>query len=209
MHAVPSSVMALASDDPEFDGANSQEDLELGRAGLHHVGLATYKLEETLAFYTGKLGWKVVMNDFLSPPAGGQMRHVFIDTGDGSYFAFLSPENVPGIPNTWASDIASGLKVPSGFYHFALWVDDEKALRAKRQFLLDRNVDVSPVMDHDFCKSIYFFDPNGIKLEYCATVREWKPEDLEMRTTKISTIEGDPAEAARWMKKMAMSHESN
>jgi len=179
----------------------------MNRAGIHHVGLATYKIEETIAFYTGSMGWKLVMNDFLYPPSGGRIRHVFFDTGDGTYFAFLSPDNVPGIPKTWATDISSGLNVPSGFYHVALWVDDETALRKKRQYLLDHGVDVSPVMDHDFCKSIYFFDPNGVKLEYCATVREFGPGDLEMRVTKVSRFEGDEAEVQRWMAKSAMGYQ--
>ena len=178
----------------------------MNRAGLHHVGLATYKMDETIDFYTQKLGWRVVMNDFLHPPAGGKIRHVFIDTGDGSYFAFLSPEDVPGIPKAWATDIASGLNVPSGFYHFALWVDNEAALREKRLYLLERGVDVSPIMNHDFAKSIYFYDPNGIKLEYCATVRDWKPTDLDMNVIKISHFEGDEAEGERWMKQTTMSH---
>ena len=176
----------------------------MARAGMHHVGLATYKMEETIQFYTERLGWKMVMNDFIHPPVGGRFRHVFLDTGDGTYFAFLSPEDVPGVPATWATDITSGLGVPPGFYHVALWVDDEASLREKRQFLLDNGVDVSPVMDHDFAKSIYFFDPNGLKLEYCATVRAWRPEDLNGEAIKISYFEGPEEEAQRWMKHAAV-----
>lgn len=175
-----------------------------GRAGIHHVGLSTYKIEETIAFYTEKMGWELVMNDLIDHPSGGHFRHVFLDTGDGSYFAFMSPVDIPGIPKVWATDIASALGVPSGFYHFALWVDDEEALRAKQKFLMDGGVDVSPVMNHDFAKSIYFYDPNGIKLEYCATIREWEPSDRELSPTKISYFEtDDQAEIERWMRQTA------
>jgi catechol 2,3-dioxygenase-like lactoylglutathione lyase family enzyme len=178
-----------------------------GRAGIHHVGLSTYRMDETIAFYTEKLGWKVVMNDYLHPGSGGRIRHVFLDTGDGSYFAFLSPENVPGIPEKWATDISSAMGgVPSGFYHFALWVDDEQALRAKQKQLRERGVDVSPVMNHDFAKSIYFYDPvNGLKLEYCATIREWRASDTELTVTKVSFFEDDEPNSERWLKQTAMA----
>ena len=37
------------------------------------------------------------------------------------------------------------------------------------------------VVDHEWCRSIYFKDPNGLQLEYCATVREVTAEDKEMK----------------------------
>ncbi len=46
--------------------------------------------------------------------------------------------------------------------------------------LLERGVDVTPVVDHEWCRSIYFRDPNGLLLEYCATTRAFTEEDKHM-----------------------------
>jgi catechol-2,3-dioxygenase len=46
------------------------------------------------------------------------------------------------------------------------------ALEAKRQELLDKGVAVTDIVDHEWAKSIYFTDPNGISLEYCCLTRD-------------------------------------
>lgn len=169
------------------------------RAGVHHVGLSTHNPAETIAFYTQKLGWTLVLNDMIYPPAGGHMRHIFLDTGDGTFFAFLCPEGVPGIPADYPTDLSSGAGVPLGFYHIALWVDDADALDQKRALLVARGVeDVSPIVDHDFCRSFYFRDPNGIQLEYCATTRAFTDADRDMNSVGGTTVlTDDPAEAEK------------
>jgi catechol 2,3-dioxygenase-like lactoylglutathione lyase family enzyme len=171
------------------------------RAGVHHVGLTTHKPDETIQFYTEKLGWKLVINDMLYPPSGGHMRHMFFDSGDGSFFAFLSPKDVPGIPADFATDISSAVGLPPGFYHIALWVDDVDALARKREWLIERGLtDVSPIVDHDFARSIYFRDPNGLQLEYCATSRPFTEADADLNAVGGTTVlMDDPEEAAKLM----------
>jgi len=172
----------------------------MSRHGVHHVGLATHDAEATIEFYTKKLGWELVLNDMLHPPGGGHMRHMFFDTGDGSFFAFLCPKGVPGIPVDFPADISSGVGLPPGFYHVALWVDDAEALNAKRDFLLSRGVEVSPPVNHDFAISIYFRDPNGIQLEYCATAREFTEDDKDMNAVgSTQVLMDDPVEAQKLM----------
>jgi len=46
--------------------------------------------------------------------------------------------------------------------------------------LLERGVEVTPVVDHEWCRSIYFRDPNGLLLEYCATTRAFTEDDKKM-----------------------------
>jgi hypothetical protein len=51
---------------------------------------------------------------------------------------------------------------------------------------------VSPVVDHEWMKSIYFQDPNGLTLEFACTTRQLGPADTEMQvrfTTKFSGLE--------------------
>ena len=99
------------------------EDKAADRKGVHHVGLATLDMDRTIDFYTNILGWKVAWCDIIEPPEGGKIKHAFLDTGDGTLVAFMCPENVPGIPKEWSTDIYSAQKLPPGFYHYAFKCD--------------------------------------------------------------------------------------
>ncbi len=44
-----------------------------------------------------------------------------------------------------------------------------------------KGIKVSEVVDHDWAKSIYFKDPNGMQLEYCCLTREFSDNDLLMQ----------------------------
>jgi catechol 2,3-dioxygenase-like lactoylglutathione lyase family enzyme len=184
-------------------GMNARRAVKMARHGVHHVGFATHDAEATIKFYTEKLGWEFVLNDVLRPGGGGHMRHMFFDSGDGSFFAFLCPKDVPGIPANFPTNISSAVGVPLGFYHVALWVDDVEALAAKRDLLLSRGVKASLLVDHDFCTSFYFEDPNGIQLEYCATNRPFNESDKDMNsigTTRVLT--DDPVAAQKVLSDM-------
>ncbi len=171
------------------------------RRGVHHLGLATLDLDRTIEFYTSKLGWEIGWCDVLEPPDGGRIKHVFFDTGDGTFVAFMCPEKVPGIPQEWATDINSAQNLPGAFYHFAFWMDDVAELEARRKELIDKGVDVTPVVDHEWCRSIYFRDPNGLLLEYCATVRKFNQADKAMvHHDQPGPMVSDPAEAKKVMK---------
>jgi catechol 2,3-dioxygenase-like lactoylglutathione lyase family enzyme len=171
------------------------------RTGVHHLGLATLDIDRTVEFYTKKLGWEVGWCDIIEPPEGGKIKHVFLDTGDGSYVAFMCPEKVPGVPTEWATDINSAQNLPGAFYHFAFWCDDIQHLEDRRAQLLERGVDVTPVVDHEWCRSIYFRDPNGLLLEYCATVRGFDEQDKVMKHhDQPGPMVKDPEEAKRVMR---------
>jgi glyoxalase family protein len=50
-------------------------------------------------------------------------------------------------------------------HHFALEVEDDEALEYWRQLLEQRQVQVTPVRDREYHRSIYFEDPDGQVLE--------------------------------------------
>jgi catechol-2,3-dioxygenase len=59
---------------------------------------------------------------------------------------------------------------------------------------------VSDVVDHDWAKSIYFKDPNGIQLEFCCFTRNLTANDARMQErAEVSLrrlgLEGAPAPA--------------
>jgi len=133
---------------------------------LHHIAYRCNDARETTEFYTKALGLKfrhALSNDFVpSVKRHDPHIHLFFEMADGSFIAFFeTPITDPSYaqyPN--ATDWAP---------HLALEVKDMDALMATKKRLEDNGVDVIGPVDHHFCKSIYFFDPSGNRLE--ATIR--------------------------------------
>jgi catechol 2,3-dioxygenase-like lactoylglutathione lyase family enzyme len=160
----------------------------MAHGGFSHIGLSTLDLDRTRDFYEGVLGFKAVRCDILKVKEGGQIRHIFFDTGRDQLIAFMEAGGVPGIPADYDAGITRGLGVPSAFYHFAFEAGSEAALLEKRDELRARGVEVTDVVDHDWAKSIYFKDPNGIQLEFCCYTRNLTDDDARMQyRAEIST----------------------
>jgi catechol 2,3-dioxygenase-like lactoylglutathione lyase family enzyme len=145
--------------------------------GYNHIGLATLDMDATKEFYEKALGFETVRYDRFDIAEGGFMRHLFMDTGNGELLSFLEPNGVAQIP-AFDAGINQGLGVPNGFYHLAFEAGSMEELEETRKRLDARGVKVSPVIDHDWAKSIYFFDPvNNVSLEYCTLTREFTEDD--------------------------------
>jgi catechol 2,3-dioxygenase-like lactoylglutathione lyase family enzyme len=149
--------------------------------GLSHIGLSTLDLDRTRDFYEGVLGFKAVRCDILKVKEGGQIRHIFFDTGHDQLMAFMEASGVPGIPAEYDAGINRGLGVPGVFYHFAFEAGSEAGLTEKRRELLAKGIEVTEVVDHDWAKSIYFKDPNGLQLEFCCFTRNLNADDARMQ----------------------------
>ena len=153
----------------------------MSHKGFSHVGLSTLDLDRTRDFYEHVLGFKPVRCDVLKVKEGGRIRHIFFDTGCDQLIAFMEASGVPGVPADYDAGINRGLGVPSVFYHFAFEAGSEAALDEKRHELLAKGVEVTEVVDHDWAKSIYFKDPNGIQLEFCCFTRNLNADDARMQ----------------------------
>src|SRR6266478_6879520 len=162
----------------------------MARKGLSHVGLSTLDMDRTRAFYEGVLGFEAVRCDTMQVKEGGQIRHVFFDAGDGQLLAFMEPRGVPGVPGEYDAGINRGLGLPDMFYHFAFEVGSLEALEAKRAELIAKGVRVTPVVDHEWMKSIYFKDPNGLLLEYACWMRALGDEDARMQVRFTVSLRG-------------------
>jgi catechol 2,3-dioxygenase-like lactoylglutathione lyase family enzyme len=149
--------------------------------GFSHIGLSTLDLDRTRDFYEGVLGFKAVRCDILKVKEGGQIRHIFFDTGHDQLIAFMEAGGVPGIPAEYDAGINRGLGVPGVFYHFAFEAGSEAGLTEKRRELLAKGIEVTEVVDHDWAKSIYFKDPNGLQLEFCCFTRNLNADDARMQ----------------------------
>jgi catechol 2,3-dioxygenase-like lactoylglutathione lyase family enzyme len=158
--------------------------------GFSHVGLSTLDMDRTRTFYEGVLGFRAVRCDVIKVEEGGEIRHVFFDTGAGQLVAFMEPRGVPGIPAEYDAGINRGLGVPEAFYHFAFEIGSVEALEAKRAELLAKGVKVTPVVDHEWMKSIYFKDPNGLLLEFACVTRALGEDDARMQVRFTASFAG-------------------
>ena len=140
--------------------------------GLHHIGVATHDMESTLDFYENVLGFPAVVCEMIEPEGGGAIRHAFFDAGGGELFAFMEANDVEGVAPDFDAGINRGLGTGSGMYHFAFAVADEQELERKLADLEAKGIKVRGVVDHGWCKSIYFRDPNFLQLEFCCLSEE-------------------------------------
>ena len=144
--------------------------------GLHHFAYRCRDAEETRAFYEDLLGLPlahVIVSERV--PSTGEhcpYCHVFFRMRDGSCLAFF--------------DLGDGRatepdpETPGWVNHLALEVGDEAELMAAKARLNAAGVEVVGPTDHHIIKSIYFFDPNGIRLELtCRTANETELEKAE------------------------------
>jgi catechol 2,3-dioxygenase-like lactoylglutathione lyase family enzyme len=162
----------------------------MSNKGFSHIGLSTLDLDKTREFYEDVLGFKVVRCDIIKIKEGGYIRHMFVEVGRDQLIAFMEPNGVAAIPADYDPGINDGLGVPGPFYHFAFEAGSVAALEAKRVELIDKGQTVTDVVDHEWAKSIYLKDPNGISLEFCCLTRDVGNEgDITMQERAEISIE--------------------
>ena len=134
--------------------------------GVHHTAFRCRDAEETRRFYEDLLGLPLkAALVFETEPGTGKpapYMHLFFELRDGNYVAFFDE---PGR----ASD--DKFKMKHGFdLHFAMETDSMEELAAYKAKLDAAGVPAFGPIDHHFCHSIYFYDPNGLNVEI--TVRD-------------------------------------
>jgi catechol 2,3-dioxygenase-like lactoylglutathione lyase family enzyme len=131
---------------------------------LHHIALACRDVEATHRFYGEILGLELVHTE-VQKLRRGVVRHFFYDLGDGSSIAFFDLNGV-GEPEPIKTAISTDLGLPAWVNHVALRVD-----AARRAELTGRlaaaGIEPALELDHDWCSSSYYADPNGILIELC------------------------------------------
>ncbi|MFK0159437.1 VOC family protein [Streptomyces sp. NPDC090499] len=130
--------------------------------GLDHAAYRCRDAEETRHFYEDVLGLRLVHTvreeAVVSTGEPGGFVHLFFELSDGSSMAFFDlgdGEAAQPSPNT-----------PPWVTHIAFKLSSQEALAAMKARVESHGVDVLGVIDHESQVSIYFFDPNGIRLEF-------------------------------------------
>lgn len=150
---------------------------------IHHVAFACRDLLETHRFYAEILGLKLV-NTEIQRHGESRVTHVFYDTGDGSCLAFFHLQGV-GEPDPLRTAISTDLGLPIWVNHVALRADPER-VEAVRGRLEAAGIRAEMELDHGWCESIYFPDPNGILVELCCDKPGGMPVD-EVRAQRLLT----------------------
>jgi catechol 2,3-dioxygenase-like lactoylglutathione lyase family enzyme len=140
---------------------------------VHHIALATKDTAATHQFYTEAMGFrlaKVVAGE----TGQGWSKHFFYDTGDGGFIAFweLHDERI----TDFKADVSTGIGLPVWVNHFAFTAASLEALSAAKRRWLEHGITVMEA-DHEWCRSIYTTDPNGILVEWCAMTRDLTDKD--------------------------------
>lgn len=159
--------------------------------GLHHWAFRCRDSEETRHFYEDILGLPLAAAVFHERVPSTQeycpYYHIFFELTDGSYLAFF--DLLDGKPYTPDPD------TPSWLHHLALEVGSRQALEQAKGRLQANGVDVLGVVDHGWFDSIYFFDPNGMRLEL--VYRTVPVEALKEKATAARQLLADrPAKLA-------------
>ena len=133
---------------------------------IHHVAYRCKDAKQTVEWYVKHLNMDFVLaiaEDLVpSTKAPDPYMHVFLDAGQGNVLAFFELPNSPEMgrdPNT-----------PDWVQHIAYKVDSVQTLEDTKARLQAAGIDVVGVTDHTIFKSIYFFDPNGHRVELAADV---------------------------------------
>jgi catechol 2,3-dioxygenase-like lactoylglutathione lyase family enzyme len=133
--------------------------------GLHHSAYRCRDAEETRHFYEDILGLPlvhVVQASQVSTGDSEPFAHLFFELADKSCIAFFDlGDNVNAEPSP---------NTPSWVNHIAFRVPSIEALNAMKARLEANGIKVLGITDHEFVNSIYFFDPNGVRLEFTTVV---------------------------------------
>src|SRR3954462_1014910 len=128
---------------------------------LHHVAYRCKDAKQTAEFYTKVLGLEYAMAvaEDRVPSTGEEhpYMHIFFRMDDGSYVAFFELPESP--------EMGRDGNTPLWVQHLALRVADEETMLRYKKRIESHGVEVLGPVDHTICKSIYFFDPNGPRLE--------------------------------------------
>jgi len=128
---------------------------------IHHVAYRCNDAKETVEFYSKALNMDFILaiseDKVPSTKEPDPYMHIFLDAGAGNILACFE------IPNS--TPMGKDPNTPDWVQHIAFQVKDEKALLEAKADLEAKGIDVIGPTNHEIIKSIYFFDPNGHRLE--------------------------------------------
>ena len=133
---------------------------------IHHVAYRCRDAKQTVEFYNRVLGMEYVsaFSEDYVPSTGDYdpYMHVFLDAGGGNVLAFFELPKQP--------DMTRDLNTPEWVQHIAFEVPDLDTLLAAKTHIEAQGLPVLGPTFHGIFRSIYFFDPNGHRLELACNI---------------------------------------
>lgn len=161
--------------------------------GVNHLALVCNDMAKTVEFYRDVLGMPLVKTIDLP---GGRGQHFFFDMGNGDSLAFFwfpeAPKASPGIAAPAFLPTKGNFTSAHGsMNHIALNVPANK-FDEYYDRLKSKGIEVTKVLNHDnsetqssdhmhddvFVRSAYFFDPDGVCLEFAAWTKVFDDSDI-------------------------------
>jgi catechol 2,3-dioxygenase-like lactoylglutathione lyase family enzyme len=174
---------------------------EFAVSGINHLALVCSDMERTIDFYTNVLGMPLVKT--IELPAGSG-HHFFFGLGNGDTLAFFhfpdAPAPAPGVAAPrglpGSGDLVSAV---GSMNHVAFNVPEDK-IEEYRERLIAKGVEVTPILNHDdsprqvakemhegvYVRSVYFFDPDGILLEFACWTNAGRSIALDQASDVIA-----------------------
>jgi catechol 2,3-dioxygenase-like lactoylglutathione lyase family enzyme len=140
---------------------------------MHHVAYRCNDAKETVQWYKHYLNMDLLVaiseDKVPSTKEPDPYMHLFLDAGMGNILAFFELPTKP--------KMSRDLNTPIWVQHIAFELENREALIAAKQELEEKGLDVLGITSHGIIHSIYFFDPNGHRLEL--TYRSGTDEQLK------------------------------
>lgn len=187
----------------------AQKNSEFDIRGVNHLALVCKDMAATVRFYRDVLGMPLVKTLDLPRDMG---QHFFFDIGNGDSLAFFwfkdAPPAAPGQSSPTNLPTQGSIVTAHGsMNHVAFNVPAEK-FDDYVERLKSKGIAVSRVLNHDnspqasseevtddvFVRSVYFFDPDGVMLEFAAwthngfTEKDVAHEAVRADGTKASNV---------------------
>ena len=134
--------------------------------GIHHAAYRCRDAAETVEWYSRVLGMEYTTafaeDHVPSTGAYDPYMHVFLDAGNGNVLAFFELPEQP--------EMGRDANTPAWVQHLAFRVPSVEALLAAKAHVEAQGIEVLGPTHHGVFKSIYFFDPNGHRVELAADI---------------------------------------
>jgi len=132
---------------------------EMRLDGIHHISALTDDLTQAGEFLEGALGLSLVKRTFNQDD--GKTKHYFWARYDGREVAPHSAFTL----FDWAGSTHCARPGAGQTHHIAFRARDDEEQEAWRDHLLGLGIDVTPVLDRTYFRSLYFRAPDGLLME--------------------------------------------
>ena len=184
-----------------LEAVNKEQRVSMKIQKIHHVAYRCIDAKETVHFYHEHLDMDFILaiseDKVPSTKEPDPYMHVFLDAGQGNILAFFELPNSPAMgrdPNT-----------PEWVQHIAFEVGSLAELMEAKTRLEKAGITVVGPTDHSIIKSIYFFDPNGHRIELTAVTatQEMMTELDQLKWTMLDEWSKDKkvVTGASWLHK--------